>query len=320
MSRKVSIVVPVFNESVNIPVMTESIIQVFEKLPYTFEILFVDDGSSDDSLIVLHKLSTVYANVFFIHLSRNFGHQSALKAGLDYATGDCVISMDGDMQHPPQLIPELLTQWEHGNDVVYTRRANTDDLGFMKKLTSTLFYKILNFISDIPFEKGTADFRLIDRKVADKLKDLKEPEPFLRGLIKWVGFRQHSIEYTPSARHSGKSKYTFKKMSNLALQAVTSFTIRPFVFFTYAGLITALLSMLIYIPYTANALISNHYFPKWATIMSLVVFIGGIQVAILGLVGIYVGKSLMQTKERPNYIVKSTNLEPNPVLHDLVEL
>src|SRR6187549_3914402 len=144
MSRKVSVVIPVFNESANIPVITESITRVFEKLPYTLEILFVDDGSSDNSLIVLHKLSAVYSNVFFIHLSKNFGHQNALKAGLDYATGDCVISMDGDMQHPPKLIPELLTHWEHGNDVVYTRRTNSDDLGFMKKLTSTLFYKILN--------------------------------------------------------------------------------------------------------------------------------------------------------------------------------
>lgn len=205
---------------------------------------------------------------------------------------------------------------------MYTRRANSDDLGFIKKLTSTLFYKILNFISDIPFEKGTADFRLIDRKVADKLKELKESDPFFRGLIKWVGFRQYSIEYTPSARHSGKSKYTFKKMSNLALHALTSFTIRPFVFFTFVGFIAAIVSVTIYIPYAVNAWINNHYFPRWATILSLVAFFGGLNLAILGLVGIYIGKSLMQSKQRPNYIVKYTNLaqEPNLVLHDLVEL
>ena len=322
MSRRVSIVIPVYNESSNIPVVVASIAEVFEKIPYSFEVLFVDDGSSDDSILTIYKLSVNHPNVFFIQLSRNFGHQNALKAGLDHASGDCIISMDGDMQHPPRLIPELLGHWERGNDVVYTKRADTEDVGFFKRLTSNLFYKLLNFITDMPLEKGTADFRLIDRKVADKLKEFKENDLFFRGLIKWVGFRQYAVEYTPEARHSGTSKYTFKKMTKLAVQGMTSFSIRPLVFSAYIGVFFTMMSMVVYVPYLLHSLIANHHFPKWASIISLVVFFGGMNLTILGLVGIYIGKLFMQSKERPNYIVKNTNLvkEPNLVLHDLIEL
>jgi len=320
MSRKVSIVIPVFNESANIPVVVESIFKTIEKLQYSFEVIFVDDGSSDESLVTAYKLSVAHPNIYYIQLSRNFGHQNALKAGLDYATGDCVISMDGDMQHPPHLIPQLIEHWERGHDVVYTRRIDSD-LTFFKRVTSKLFYKFLNAISDVDIEAGTADFRLLDRKVVDKLKSLKETDLFFRGLVKWVGFRQHSIEYTPAIRHSGESKYTFKKMRNLALRGITSFSIKPLIYSAYLGIFISVISVAVYIPYLANAVINRNYFPKWASLIFAISFFGGLNLMVLGMVGIYVGKLFMQAKERPNYIVKNTNLvnEPNTV-HDIVEL
>jgi len=319
--RKVSVVIPVYNESSNVMIIVEAIQSAFQKLLYNHEIIFVNDGSHDDTEELLEEQSRQHGNIFFISLSRNFGHQNALKAGLDHATGDCVISMDGDMQHPPHLIPDLIAKWEEGYDIVYTRRLNSRNTGFFKKKTSWMFYKFINIMSDVPIEEGTADFRLLDRKVVDKLKGFKETDPFLRGLIKWVGFKQCSIEYKPLPRFSGTTKYTIKKMIRFAIEGVTSFSIRPLIFSVYLGFFFSLLSIAIYIPYLANAILVKNHFPRWASILSLVVFFGGLNLTILGIIGIYVGKLFMQSKARPNYIIKETNLVKTPIVeNDLVKL
>ncbi|WP_160713473.1 glycosyltransferase family 2 protein [Chitinophaga solisilvae] len=307
MKKLVSIVVPVFNEQDNVAVLNMAVQRIFETLPYRFNIFFVDDGSSDATLENIKKLTCLYDNVRYISFSRNFGHQAALKAGLDMADGDCVISMDGDMQHPPALIPLLLEKWEEGHEVVYTIRQEDHKQPFLKRKTSNLFYSIMNRLSDIEIEKGTADFRLLDRVVVNVLKDLQESDLFFRGLVKWAGYRQLGIEYVPEQRSSGESKYTYKKMLYFALQGFTSFSTRPLYAATYIGLIVSILSSL-YIPYAIFSYVFEHPISGWASTIITIAFFGGLQLMIMGIIGIYLGKLFMQNKQRPIYLVRENNL------------
>jgi len=309
MRKLVSIVIPAYNEADNIFVIAESIKKVFSSIDYHYEIILVDDGSADHTLEKIKVYTSTSDNVFFLEFSRNFGHQLAVKAGMDHAFGDCVISMDCDMQHPPELIPEMLQKWQEGFEVVYTIREEDKTLSKGKRSSSSLFYKTLNWLSDIDLEPGAADFRLLDQKVVNVFRNFQENEPFLRGLVKWLGFKQYSIKYNPAARFSGKSKYTIKKMFRLALHGVTSFSIKPLYSAVYLGFILSLASVL-YIPYVIYAFVNNVEVSGWASMIMTIVFFGGLQLIILGIIGIYVGKMFMQTKNRPNYIIRSTNI-PN---------
>lgn len=302
-----SIVVPVYNERDNVQLLAKAVHNIFENLPYRYNIIFVDDGSADDTLDILKELSASHSNMRYVSFSRNFGHQAALKAGLDMAEGDCVISMDGDMQHPPELIPLLLEKWEAGYNVVYTVRKEDSALPYVKRKTSSAFYSILNGLSDIEIEKGTADFRLLDKTVVGVLRNLHEYELFFRGLVKWAGFKQIAIEYTPAQRNAGVSKYTYKKMVRFALQGFTSFSNRPLYAATYIGFTFALLSLL-YIPYVIFSFLFEHPISGWASIIVTIAFFGGLQLLILGIIGIYIGKLFTQSKQRPVYIVKESNL------------
>jgi dolichol-phosphate mannosyltransferase len=308
MTKKVSIVIPAYNESSNIPIIAERIDSVFKTLNYSYEIIFVNDGSNDQTQTVLQELNANNPFVNFIELSRNFGHQSALKAGLDMANGDCVISMDCDMQHPPEMIPEFLKKWEEGYEVVYTLRKESKDLSKFKRSTSNLFYSIINSISDIQIDPGSADFRLLDKKVVDIFINLSENEPFIRGLIKWLGFKQFAIQYEPAKRFSGESQYTFKKMLRFALQGLTSFSIRPLYTAIYLGFTFSLLSLL-YIPYVIQAFLRHQEVAGWASVIMTIVFFGGLQLIILGIIGIYIGKLFMQSKQRPNYIISNSSIK-----------
>jgi len=314
--RKVSVVIPVFNESTNILKIVERLNDVFKGILYDHEFIFVDDGSSDSTVEVLKNLHEVNPKVHYIQLSKNFGHQNALKAGIDSAQGDCIISMDGDLQHPPELLPTFITKWEEGYDIVYTRRKCSDSNSVYKNTTSNMFYRLVNKMSEVKLEPGTADFRLIDRKVADILLQFNEIDPFIRGIIKWVGFSQFAIDYTPEDRFSGKTKYSFKKMAKLALQGVTSFSIRPLYTAVFIGFGFSALSIL-YLPYVLYSVYSGEAISGWASIIMTIVFFGGLQIMIMGIIGIYVGKIFLQTKLRPNYIVKNTSLRPKQ--HDLIK-
>jgi glycosyltransferase involved in cell wall biosynthesis len=254
MKKRISVVIPVCNEEANVSIITTALQQVFASLPYNFTLIFVDDGSSDGTLTELKNISSTQNNVFFISLARNFGHQNALKAGLDLADGDGVIMMDGDMQHPPDLIPEMLQQWEDGYEVVYTIRKDHKEMPLMKRKTSNMFYNLINNLSDIELEQGTADFRLMDKKVVEVFRAFKEVDLFMRGLVKWMGFKQVGIEYDPAQRTHGKSKYTLKKMVRFALQGITSFSTRPLYIATYLGFIFSILSLL-YVPYIIYSII-----------------------------------------------------------------
>jgi glycosyltransferase involved in cell wall biosynthesis len=247
-------------------------------------------------------------NVFFIALSRNFGHQNALKAGLDLSDGDAVISMDGDLQHPPDLIPELIRNWEAGYDIVYTIRKDHQEIPMMKRKTSVMFYNFMNRLSDIELEAGTADFRLMDKRVVAASRQFTEMDLFWRGLVKWVGFKQIGIEYEPAERKFGKSKYTYKKMMQFALRGITSFSTKPLSIAIYLGFTFSILSLL-YVPYVLYSLYFGHPLSGWASMIVTVAFFGGLQLMILGIIGMYLGKLFMQSKDRPHYIIKESNLK-----------
>ena len=307
--KLVSIVLPAHNESGNIDLIYERIGGIFPFEHYDLEVIFVDDGSTDDTLNKIDELCNRRSNVFYIELSRNFGHQNALKAGLDRANGDGILSMDCDLQHPPELISKLLEKWEEGYDIVYTRRAESENLSYLKRKTSNAFYNFVSWLSDIKIEKGTSDFRLIDRRVADVFSRFNESDLFIRGLMKWIGFKQVAVDYHPDDRHSGETKYTFRKMVRFAFSGITSLSIRPLYIAIYLGFILSLLSFL-YLPYVAwSYYYSGHYAYGWGSVILTVVFFSGLQLSVLGIIGIYIGKMFVQVKDRPLYIVKSTNLK-----------
>ncbi|MTK52741.1 glycosyltransferase family 2 protein [Paludibacter sp.] len=312
MKKLVSIVLPAHNESGNVGVIKNRIQECFPFESYDLELIFVNDGSTDDTMEQLYKLSQEDKSVFYIELSRNFGHQCALKAGLDYAHGDCVISMDCDMQHPPELIKPLIEKWEQGYDIVYTCRAESETASYMKRKTSNAFYHIFNSFSDVQIEKGTADFRLMSRNVADVFKRFRENDLFIRGMIKWMGFRQAHIDYEPNERFSGTTKYTVRKMLRLAVHAVTSFSVRPLYLAIYIGFGLSLLALL-YLPYVLYSFFySGHYAYGWGSVILTIVFFSGLQLCVLGVIGLYLGKLFIQVKDRPLYIVRSSNFDNVP--------
>jgi dolichol-phosphate mannosyltransferase len=309
MRKNITIVIPSYNEESNIEKLVSSLNGVIVSLNYNFKILFVDDGSKDHTINKLKNVALLQDNVFYIELSRNFGHQNALKAGIDYAklNSDAVISMDGDLQHPPELIPELIARWEEGYDVVYTVRAEAESLSYFKNKTSKWFYSLMNKLSEIEFEPGTADFRLIDKRVAEVFSDFTENELFIRGIINWVGFSQFALNYLPQERYSGKSKYTLPKMIRFAIQGITSFSTRPLYFAIFLGLGLSFFSIIFFSIYVVYSLYFGHTISGWASVITGIVFFGCLNLIVLGIIGIYIGKLFMQSKGRPNYLIKNTN-------------
>lgn len=308
--KKIDIVVPCYNEGENVFALFSAIERVFSQSEisqkYQYTLIFVNDGSTDDTLENLKKLSEQTPKVVFLSFSRNFGHQLAVKAGLDYAMADAVISMDADLQHPAEIIPELLQKWEQGNQVVATIRTYPTSISKKKRETSKYFYKILNFISDVKIQEGAADFRLLDQSVVQVIRSMSEAEPFLRGIVPWVGFRQTYVPYVAQDRFSGQSKYTIQKMVRLALVGVTAFSVKPLYLAVYLGFVFSL-SSLLYIPYVIWSFINGTEISGWASLIMTIVFFGGLQLIILGIMGIYVGKIFKQTKSRPNYIISEKN-------------
>ena len=309
MNKSIAIVIPSFNEATNIDVLIHALNETIENLNYNFKFIFVDDGSSDETVAILKEKSKNHQHIFYLELSRNFGHQNALKAGIDLVKNDvdAIISMDGDMQHPPKIIPKLIQKWEEGFEVVYTIREEDKKLGFIKNKTSNLFYGLMNKLSDIKFEPGTADFRLIDKKVAQVFSDFTENELFIRGIINWVGFKQFAIHYEPNERYSGKSKYTVGKMMRFAVQGITSFSTKPLSMAIILGISLSIMAFIFYIAYVLYSIYYGHVISGWASVITTVVFFGGLNLDVLGIIGVYIGKLFMQSKGRPNYLISNTN-------------
>lgn len=305
----ISIVIPTFNEEGNIEVLYSQLKAVLLQLSITnFEIIYVNDGSSDDSLEKIKILSQKDERVKFISFSRNFGHQNALKAGLDHAQGDAVISMDADLQHPPLLISEMIRLWQDGNQVVYSIRKDGKELSFFKKTTSKLFYKLVNYLSDTKLEEGTADFRLLDKKVVKSLRQFNESNLFFRGIIPTLGFKQIGIPYLPQERFSGTTKYSFSKMLKFALTGITSSSAKPLYFSIYLGLFFAAIAFIYGIYAIYISIFTNDAVHGWTSLIASILFIGGLQLIMMGIVGVYLGKLFTQSKNRPNYIIDEKTL------------
>jgi polyisoprenyl-phosphate glycosyltransferase len=297
-----------YNEGENLLVFYNSVKKITDNLPYNFEFCFVNDGSKDDTLSVIRTLAKQDSAVKYLSFSRNFGQQVALKAGVDFINADAIIMMDSDMQHPPEMIPDLIKIWQEKKvNMVNTLREEDKELSWFKKQSSKRFYQLLNKISDLKLEPGQADFRLIDRQVAEALKNSKEQDVFLRGMIQWIGFDQATIRYQAHKRFAGESKYTFSKMLRLALNGITSFSIKPLYTAIYIGFFFALLSIL-YLPYVMYSFAVGRYVDGWASLLVTVVFFGGLNLIVLGVLGIYIGKILIQNKERPLYIIQEQNI------------
>ncbi|MEX1257616.1 MAG: glycosyltransferase family 2 protein [Gemmatimonadota bacterium] len=301
----VSVVVPVHNEERNLGPLLEAVADSLGPLGLTYEVVFVDDGSADGSLARIRALIEREPRVVLVKLSRNFGHQRALSAGMRYARGECVITMDADLQHPPELLPTLIERWREGYDVVYTVRKDPKETPWIKRATSAGFYRILNAIARMHIPAGAADFRLLDRKIVDLLEEFPERNLFFRGLTSWMGFRQMAVPYTARPRLTGESQYSFTKMLRLAADGITSYTSFPLQLATMAGIAVAGLSFL-YGTYAVSAwLFTEQTVPGWTSVLVSVLFLGGIQLISIGIVGAYVGQIFQEAKGRPRYLVES---------------
>lgn len=305
--KTIDIVIPSFNEAGNVEALFNRLKNVIPNF-YDYRVIFVDDGSVDGTLEYIERLAYKNPQVKYISFSKNFGHQIALKAGLDYSDADCTISLDADLQHPPELIPALIERWEKGDKIVYTKRIDNENVGFFKKTTAKLFYKLLNGLSGLDIDQGAADFRLLDRKVVNVLKNFQERNLFIRGMVTGIGFKKSYIEYQPDKRMWGKSKYNLKRMFLFALDGITSFSVKPLHIATIAGIISSLFSGIYAIYAITMFFTSEKTVSGWTSVLVSVLFMGGVQLIVLGILGEYIGKMFLQTKNRPGYIIKDSNL------------
>ena len=301
--KKISIVVPVFNEEDNLHEFYKQATTVMQKEKYDYNLIFVDDGSRDSSALILSELSKQDAHVEAYLLSRNYGHQMALTCGLDHADGDAVITMDGDLQHPPELIPQLLRLWEQGNEIVLTKRMATEDAGFFKNITSSLYYKLINTLSNVEITPGGSDFRLMDRIAVDAFKQYRERARFIRGLVNTLGFKVAVLEFVAPPRFAGHSKFNLKKMLHFALDGITAFSNLPLRWSFYIGLFCGLCSILLLGHVFFVKFVTNDAVPGWATTTVCVLFLGGIQLVGIGILGEYIGRIFEEIKHRPLYLV-----------------
>lgn len=299
-----SIVAPIFNELDNIPELYRRVREAMDTIGEPWELILVDDGSTDSSTDRIRELAKRDKHVRPVILARNFGHQIAVTAGLDYSRGQAVVIIDADLQDPPEVIPELIAKWREGCEVVYAVRAEREGETWFKKVTASLFYRLIYRITDVKIPLDTGDFRLLDRKVVDMMCKMRERHRFLRGMVAWVGFRQIGVTYKRAARHAGVTKYPFKKMLRLALNAVTGFSYFPLQIATYFGFISAGVAILA-IPFVIYLrLTGSQAFFGQATTLIAVLFLGGVQLISLGVLGEYIGRIYDEAKGRPLYIVR----------------
>ena len=300
-----SVVIPCYNEEENIDYLFERSLCVLDRLNLKYEIICVNDGSTDDTLKGLVEYHYRYPAIKIVNLSRNFGKEIALSAGIDYASGQAVVPIDADLQDPPELIEQLLLKWREGYDVVYAVRRSRQGESWLKRATASAFYRIISGMSPVVIPKDTGDFRLLDRQVVEALKRLPERRRFMKGLFAWVGFKQTAIEYDREPRHLGITKWNYWKLWNFALEGITSFSFLPLKVWSYIGVTISLISLV----YASFLVIRTLIFgfrdvPGYASIMVAVLFLGGIQLISLGIIGEYIGRVYDEVKQRPLYIVR----------------
>ncbi|MGF6275052.1 glycosyltransferase involved in cell wall biosynthesis [Massilia sp. UYP11] len=305
MKKRVSLVAPFYNESGNVSEFFRRIAAIAVELPrYEIDVIAVNDGSHDATWTELQEARASYPWVHLVDLSRNFGKEAALTAGLDRATGDAVVPIDSDLQHPPELLSEMLAQWELGAEVVLARRTDRATDGHLQKLSALSFYRFHNMISKVEVPIDVGDFRLMDRRVVEALRQLPENHRFMKGLFAWVGFRTVTVPYTPAPRHAGASSFNAWKLWNLALEGITSFSTVPLKVWTYLGMGVSLLSLMYAALIVLDTVFAGVDVPGYASLMAGGMFIGGVQLIGIGVLGEYVGRIYHEVKRRPVYLVR----------------
>ncbi len=301
--KQLAVVVPAYNESEGLREFQRRIGQVFDTLDLECSVLYVDDGSRDDTWQVMESLRAADSRVATLKLSRNFGKELALTAGLDHVDADAVVVIDADLQDQPELIPEFVARWREGYDVVYGTRSNRAGETALKKLTSAAFYRVMEKLTDLPVPRDTGDFRLMSRRVVDALKLLRERQRFMKGLFTWVGFAQTSVLYDRDARFAGDSKWNYWKLWNFALEGITSFSSFPLRLATYVGFFSALIAFVFGVVVFFKALAFGDPVRGYPSLMVVVLFLGGAQLMALGMIGEYLGRTYVESKQRPLYFV-----------------
>ena len=300
----ISVVVPCYNEEAVVNVLHARLCAVLDALPARYEIVFVNDGSRDGTLRNLLELAHLHTNLRIVDFTRNFGHQVAVSAGLEYAVGDVVVLIDADLQDPPDLIPDMLAKWREGYDVVYAVRQTRNGESWFKKFTAHAFYKAVARMTDVSIPVDTGDFRLISRSVVDDLLKIRERHRFIRGLVSWVGYNQVGIPYHRDRRYAGESKYPLRKMLVFAFDGITSFSIKPLQWAGYAGFVAAFLGLVGLVWVLAVHFATDAALHGWTSLMVGVLFLGGVQLLVLGVLGEYVGRIYDEVRQRPLYLVR----------------
>ena len=303
MSLRYSVVIPVYNEELVIQESYRRIKAVMDKTNESYELIFVNDGSRDRTEQIISDLCETDTQVKLISFSRNFGHQTAITAGMDLSSGQAVVVIDADLQDPPKVILEMIEKWKEGFDVVYGRRVKRKGETFFKKLTAKFFYRILKSLTDVEIPVDTGDFRLIDRKVCDVLSSLTEKNRYVRGLVSWAGFRQTAVTFHRQERFAGETKYPFKKMVKFAIDGITTFSYKPLKIATYLGFFLSFMSFLYLLVVIWLKLFTDWTVSGWASILSVSLFFNGIVLIMLGIIGEYIGRIYDETKNRPLYII-----------------
>ena len=306
--KKISIIIPGYNEEESLPLLYDRLNKVISNLEnYEFEMLFINDGSKDNTLKIIKELREKDARVSYVDFSRNFGKEVAMIAGLDYAKGDCVIFIDADLQDPPELIPELIKYWEEGYDDVYARRKSRKGETFLKKFTSKMYYKVLQSLTRVEIQKDTGDFRLLDRRCVNALKQLRETQRCSKSMFSWIGYNKKEVLFDRDPRIAGTTKWNYKKLMDLAIDGITSFTTSPLRISTYLSIPTFLALIVYFIYVIIKCITQSVAIQAFQAIILLVLFFAGIQIMLFGIMGEYLGRIFNETKNRPLYFIKEYN-------------
>lgn len=308
--KKISIIIPAYNEEEALPILHERMKKLMEDMTnYEFEILFVNDGSKDKTIEIIKKLREEDNRICYVDFSRNFGKEIAMIAGLDYATGDCVIFMDADLQDPPELVPELVKYWEEGYDDVYAKRRSRKGETWLKKFTSSMYYKILQHLTKVEIQRDTGDFRLLDRRCVNALKKLRESQRNTKSMFSWIGYKKKEVLYDRDPRVAGSTKWNYMKLVDLAIDGITSFTTSPLRISTFIAIPTFMVLFVYFVYVIAKSIIVQEAIQAYQAIILLILFFSGIQILLFGIIGEYLGRIFNETKNRPLYLVNEYNGE-----------
>lgn len=308
--RKISILIPCYNEEESLPLLYPELNSLMDSnTDYDWEILFINDGSKDNTINIIKALRAADRRINFVNLSRNFGKENAMLAGFDYVTGDCTVIMDADLQDPPSLIPQMLEYWEQGYQDVYAKRANRGKESWLRKKLSLLFYKILDHATRFDVLQNVGDFRLLDRRCINALKKLRETERYTKGMFCWIGYEKKEIEFDRGDRAAGESNWNFWSLFNLAIEGITSFTTSPLRFASVFGFVIAFISFCLLMFYGIKTVIFGDQARGFTTIIVVVLFMGGVQMLTIGILGEYIGRIFNETKKRPAYLASEYNEE-----------